>query len=585
MQHKVEERSNFDTGAKLRGLGRSLLSRVDFGLVVILALPWALLSTGSDWVLGYVGGRNFIDPWVYLGFFLDLPGHLKAFPGTYYGSRLSWILPGYVVYRIFPPVIAAYVLHLGVFYAALLSLYFTLKQAVSQRAALLSAVLMGTYGYFLWAVRWDYVDGIGMAYFLLTTLAMTYASKSERSWVCLVLGGAFYAAMIYSQLFLVAFTPVLLLYYVAATYKTGRHSFWLDALSFGFGYLALTTLLGTINYIIGGDFLFFLPSTRVAMELLGKPNPWKQPFQTWWYRATWLILPGFVFFSSLAFLSLIRTFKSDGKRRFLILFQAYFLACAFILACFQLTGTPVLQYSFYASFLIPGAFLALGAQVAGPIDCLNSRDFGIVLCATLGILVLQYRFPPNAVLTTWVSSHPWSLLSVFVLTGVALVLFGGAKVRTLGLSAVAYLALGVININNDHFRSAEASMHRQGFNAIVQSVQVIRSLEPSHRLLFWYQLNESMGGFYLSISSTYLWGYSLINERFPSLGPGGVDYQLPTENARVVVLSEESDAFQKAALALRRMGFGARLVAERRIQDGSIAWNMVFIQVLKLADY
>jgi hypothetical protein len=81
--------------AHLLRLGRALASRVDFSLLVILALPWTLLATGANWVFDYVFRQSYIDPWVYFGYFLDLPAHLKAFQGTYYGSRLSWILLGY----------------------------------------------------------------------------------------------------------------------------------------------------------------------------------------------------------------------------------------------------------------------------------------------------------------------------------------------------------------------------------------------------------------------------------------------------------------------------------------------------------
>ena len=35
-----------------------------------------------------------IDPWIYTGFFLTLPDQLRRFSGTYYGSRLSVLLPG-----------------------------------------------------------------------------------------------------------------------------------------------------------------------------------------------------------------------------------------------------------------------------------------------------------------------------------------------------------------------------------------------------------------------------------------------------------------------------------------------------------
>ena len=60
-------------------------------------------------------GYGYLDPWFYLGFFRNLVEFKRnLFPATYYGSRLSWILPGAAVHGLFPPVAANCILHLGV---------------------------------------------------------------------------------------------------------------------------------------------------------------------------------------------------------------------------------------------------------------------------------------------------------------------------------------------------------------------------------------------------------------------------------------------------------------------------------------
>src|SRR5215467_1325496 len=69
------------------------------------------------------GGNQSIDPWVYVGFSLSLPAHLQRFGETYYASRLSWIVPGFIAHRLFPPLVAEYVLHLAFFYALLAATY------------------------------------------------------------------------------------------------------------------------------------------------------------------------------------------------------------------------------------------------------------------------------------------------------------------------------------------------------------------------------------------------------------------------------------------------------------------------------
>src|SRR5215471_19341269 len=69
-----------------------------------------------------------IDTWVYLGFFRNLVNFKRdLFAGTYYGSRLTWILPGWVVHSLLPPVAASAALHLSVLLTAVLSLFETLR--------------------------------------------------------------------------------------------------------------------------------------------------------------------------------------------------------------------------------------------------------------------------------------------------------------------------------------------------------------------------------------------------------------------------------------------------------------------------
>jgi hypothetical protein len=555
---------------------RARLSRADFGIFLILLLPWMLFSVGANWISDYVFGHPWIDDWIYVGFFLDLRKHLELFRGTYYGSRLSWILPGYIAYKLFQPRIADYILHVGVYYAAALPLYFTLKHMACRRAALVAALLMGGYGYFLWAVGWDYVDGAGIAYFLLTTLALTLASKNERAWNWLMLAGLFYGAMIYSQLFLVVFTPPLLFYYFAANRGGRRHSFSLGIVHVTLGFLVITILLGMVNYRLGGDFLFYGPSVRTAIDLARTTNPWRRPFQLWWKQATWLVMPSLAFVSCLAFLW---KFRFDRSRRSLALLQLYFLSCVLIFVLVEIKGTPVLQYLYYASFLVPPLFLALGAQIGPRIERLSFGLFALVTCEAIATPFLAYRFLPTSRLDFWLNSNALSLFLALSFLGIVLLSVKEHPAKSVLLCSLACAAVGLGSAASGYFRVLDADASNYGLGAIVQSVQTVRSVEPSGNLLFWYRLNEPMGNFYRAIASTYLWGYSLVNERFPSLDQGGDSYQIPANNKHMVILSNENDAFLKADSALHKLGLTAELVAERRIQGGPIGWNMIFVKL------
>lgn len=553
-------------------------SKIDLGIVLILILPWALLSVGVNWVTQYVFGHGWLDDWFYVGFFLDLRNHFQHFPGTYYGSRLSWILPGHVAFKLLPPQIAAYTLHFGVYYAAILSLYITLKYMVGRRAALVTATLMGGYCFFLWAVGWDYVDGAGIMYFLLTTLALTLSIKGKYPLGWLSLAGAFYGAMIYSQLFLLVLTPPILLYYFLANRSSRRFSLLLSAFTFTFGFLAISLILGLVNYKLGGAFLFYTPSVREALYLTKVANPWRRPFQVWWKEATWLVIPGAILLSS--FFSLWK-FRSHRAWWPPVLFQSYYLACALILVLFELKGMPVLQYLYYASFLIPGVFLAIGGQIGLGIDRVSSGVFVFVLGEATLMPLLAYRVLRSFRLVLWLHSHLLFLFLSFGFLGIVFLFLREHPVKTLALCSSLCLVVALVNISSEGFRVIDPDSARYGWAVIRQSVEAIRTIEPNGNMLFWYQADEPMVNFYRAVASIYLWGYTLLNEQFPAL-EGANNYRTLTTKNQIVILSTGTAAFQKADAALRRIGFTAELVAERRIQGGPIGWNMIFV-ALELA--
>jgi len=256
----------------------------------------------------------------------------------------------------------------------------------------------------------------------------------------------------------------------------------------------------------------------------------------------------------------------------------YFLVCLLILVAFELKGNPVLEYSYYASFLIPAAFLALGAQFAALTDRMTQRHFVLTLCAAIFIPLLGYRLSPSSKITYWVSSHAWWLVLALCLIGVSLFV-GRGRARTTALFFLVCLALGTVNIANDYFRAADPTVTRYAFSSIVESLRAVSSLEPGGKVLFWYRLTENMGIYYRSVASTYLWGYSLVNERFPSMAQRGDSFQPLVSNAHLVLLSQDTDAVQLANSVLSQEGLGAQLIANTRIDEGKLSW-MLFLTKL-----
>src|SRR5271166_3570008 len=72
--------------------------RHNFGALFALCF---LLAVQIVAYANYLFATKGIDTFVYSGFIASLPHHLQNFPNTYYGARLPWILPGYLLTRIF----------------------------------------------------------------------------------------------------------------------------------------------------------------------------------------------------------------------------------------------------------------------------------------------------------------------------------------------------------------------------------------------------------------------------------------------------------------------------------------------------
>src|SRR5690348_12636462 len=76
-------------------------------MAIILVWPIVLLLISNAWIFTSV--THWVDPWYYVGYFMDIPAHYHKFPGIYYGTRLSYIVPGHIIYSIFTPLVANYI--------------------------------------------------------------------------------------------------------------------------------------------------------------------------------------------------------------------------------------------------------------------------------------------------------------------------------------------------------------------------------------------------------------------------------------------------------------------------------------------
>src|SRR5690349_1789559 len=125
----------------------------------------------------------YADPWFYTGYFRDLVEFKRdLFYGYYYGGRLAWVLPGFLIHSLFSPVVANFILHLTVQSTATLSLFFILRFTAGVRSAFLATLVFSAYPWLWVSTGWDYPAGAGIAYCLLTMALLTRSAAHPGKW-------------------------------------------------------------------------------------------------------------------------------------------------------------------------------------------------------------------------------------------------------------------------------------------------------------------------------------------------------------------------------------------------------------------
>ncbi len=551
--------------------------RIDFYYGVLLLTPFLVLIAQTDPIFTQPGT---IDPWVYLGFFrnlLNFKGEL--FSGTYYGSRLSWIIPGYVFHHIFSPLAAAFLLHFAVYLTALLSLYFILKTTLDRRTALLGSFAFAFYPFAWAALGWDYVDGVGIAYYLLTTAFLTRATSGTRQNVFLAAAGAAFAALLYSNLVWVLFTPPLALHYLWLKRPLSIRSFrvccgqvclW-GALGAG----AVTASLGFVNWRLDGNFWFYSPSIFYALGNVNLPNPWYQGIIVAGQLDPWLVVPSVILVTGLLSHGIWL-----GRRRpnVGLLYFLEFVLIAVELGYWQYIGSPVLGVSFYASYLIPVTYLAAGPLVWTVSPQLSDKKFYIAGVLTAVFLALPWWLSHFSPLVIYLKAcMPW--LAMVCCLALCLATVGRDKryrfAFCLGVFVLLYFSVG-------YGRPRKPFANQARYSQMMKVRDRVEANRKNGRIRWWYAgSGDANSNDFVGISSTYLWGYTLASYAFPEI-PKQTNF-VPPSLLAVASSRPDTQAVAMGALAplMKAQGLTAvvREVCQARGLDSK--YYVVLIEIQK----
>jgi hypothetical protein len=497
-------------------------------LAAVLLLPLIVLWRQDNTLFP---GYGYIDPWVYFGFFRNLVEFKrKLFPGSSYGSRLAWILPGAAVHTLFSPLTANCVLHLGVYTVATVSLFLTLKWVAGARRAFLAALLFSVNPWLWFATGWDYVDGAAVAYCLLTMALLTRAARAPtRRWALLAAGMGL-AALVYVDLYWLALAPLLPLYYVGLTRAWHRTPLLRSLLAlccwFGAGCVAVTVALGAVNYFLDGHFFFYAPSVLEFLQPASSRAPWSQGLWVGQAPAPWLWFAMVAAATSLVAV-LAAAWRGWTGRGYAapMLFSAQMLcALAWMMYC-QVRGNPVLGVPYRASELLPFSFLAMGAWFWPGVEALRPRTYLWMCCAAAaawgiawidGVASLVAE-TPHAV---WVGA-----------AALAASLALRRRPAGMAFSLAGFFIFTAVLVNSS-YGNLDAHAYRDQYQSLMASRARIESIRQGQAVRFWYDEKDRAMPDAVALSSTYLWSASLLGR---SLTAPPCDVEVPPSTIIAVI--------------------------------------------------
>jgi hypothetical protein len=465
-------------------------------VTVLVLIPLIMAAINTNWLYSPIG---YIDPWYNVGYFLHY-GDSAFRNGLYKEARLSWILPGWILYHIFPPLAANFVLHVGSLLIATLALYFALARLIAPEFAFLSAVILTVYFPFHGSGGWDYQStGSGMFY-ALAVLSLAAAAQSQRPKRPLFAAGAAIAAALHANVLFINMIPVLAGQYLvvraASLHRPTRNDALRAALWILSGAVVLTLILCLVNCSVGRQFPFFRPIVDIVFRYVKDPDHQK----AWWlpWDKGWMFSYA-GYYLGLLFATLIvgawvlsktalRGAYKDAQIQCFLIGQYVFLAALWIV--WQSLGQTALQPDYFAYPLIIPCIMALGGlmSLSGSGLSVSFKRWivpGCLLFAFIPGLDMLGRLVPGSALAS-IGDPRWVIPFYFL--SLVLVL---ATTRTAKWPILPFLMIAVLQIYYPLFTRAgyvagdKCSLSSTGYEAFMKLDRLATSVGGQDKSWMW----------------------------------------------------------------------------------------------------
>jgi hypothetical protein len=559
------------------------------GMLAVFPLLLALLNDYWAFTSSQAG---MIDPWLYTSYFLHLKSQLLAFPTAYYGDRLSSNVPGWILYHIFGPLFGNYVLKLSTIYTAVFALYYAVLTLFDEQTALICGALITVQPYFLMAFGWDYVDGIGIAYFSLSLLCALRATTSSRWRMLLFTAGIFTTCLVSTQLLWLNIAWTIPLLYYVANRLYSNHRFWesLNLFVAG-GAVAFAGCCG-IYYFLTGHWFYIGNSVRHTLHGFDAAQKMATPVSAWIGYAHWLVP-----YNALIPVTLWGFFRrrvTPGQRMCLALFAVSYLT----IWAWELVGFPFTKLLYYSDYIFPTYLLALAALLNNWAEKLRP-GFAVLTAGAILAVGGGLFFSMPALdeliqnLPAYLQRHPalapmWHYQALWAaaigaMAGVCLCIARFRRtlpVVFIGGTLLMCCVQLTFQSRQGWFSGALGSdyTNKEGFRLILEADAWADRLRRDRRVLVWYNQTEPRVGIVGGLSSLYLWGWSLLNLHLPDLELK--DNDRIQAYGDILVMSWNPDAVSRARRSLKAVGWDVTEERETTIRNGRLALNLGFFDVV-----
>jgi hypothetical protein len=583
---------------------KSLLSESNTRHCLLLAaIPIVLSIVNSSWLYTEIGS---LDPWVNVGYFLHYSD--PTFFNYYYKiARLSWIIPGFVAYHVFQPIVANYLLHMGCLLVTIVFFFLTVTRLFGRTIALATAACFAIFvPYHGGLGGWDYQNAPAGAYYVVAFYLLTSAVLSKNMRIRLALAGAAYACAVDATVSFINLAPILVAHFIVLyRERFSRLPSWRTVVLAGFwcvcGAAAVIVLLGLVNVAIGRDFLFFKDLIAKVFEFVSNNQsqaPWWLPWSSGWYLQVWYLYylaPIVAALIGCIASSLLAIVAPRNAVALSLQLQNVFVAMLWVI--WQSLGQTSLQPEWFAYPLYPVLFFGLAGLAATWQPGRLSAPATILFCGVLGVIAtvsLAYGMV-GITLNRWSGQRVevWLVVSALLFVG----LFAASRGRPLLIAAAVFAfcasnALGVAVTGRSGLYAFHQACRIQAseFRGVLDTHRFLAGFVPRPEAMYvWWNKNQTLHDRYGCTMSLANFAYSTVSSGFQYLAPawpGMPDVnELPASSVAVIngskalaVLTTDSSDLERMIAQFAQSGVRLAVEGQEIVRISQFSFHLYVLR-------